>query len=147
LIGFSFGYYGKEKINYFPPEEVAAANYIADHAQPGALIYTATWDWPLQIRNYENYQYEAIANFDRSYQNKILSDPVNVIAEEMSNFPSAFMILTNSQKADVYMTGVLPPTALDDIVTALSRSPKFHVAYQNADAIVLTLANQPGGNR
>jgi hypothetical protein len=145
LVGLGFGYYGKEKINYFPPGEVAAANYIADHAQPGALIYTATLDWPLIIHNYEYFQYESISNFDRDYQHEIIEDPVAAISKEMGNFPSAYLILSNSQKADIYMTGALPPNSLDQIVNALTRSPKFHVVYQNSDAIVLSLASQVGG--
>ncbi len=144
LVGFGFGYYGKELINYFPPEEVAATNYIADHAKPGALIYSAAWDWPLQVRNYENYQYESITSFEESYREQILKDPVDTIAKEMANFPSAYLIITNSQKADVNMTGILPAGSLDRIQAALTGSGRFNVVYHNADAIVFTLAGAGG---
>jgi hypothetical protein len=145
LVGLGFAYYGKEKINYFPQQEVDAANYIADHAQPGALIYSATWDWPLQIRNYENYQYESISNFDANYKAEILNDPVGVIALEMSHFSSGYLIISNSQKAEANMTGILPAGSLDRIQNALVKSPVFRVVYQNPDAIVFTLANSNGG--
>jgi hypothetical protein len=144
LVGFGFGYYGKELINYFPPEEVDAANYIADHAQSGALIYSAAWDWPLQVRNYENYQYESFTSFEESYREQILKDPVDTIAKEMANFPSAYLIITNSQKADVNMTGVMPAGSLDKVQAALTGSARFRVVYRNADAIVFTLAGEGG---
>jgi hypothetical protein len=147
LVGLGYAYYGKELSNYFPPQEVDAANYIADHAQPGALIYTGAWDWPLITRNYEAYQYETISNFSSNYQQEILNDPVGIIALEMSHFPSGYLIITNSQKAAVRMTGILPPNALDQIQNALVKSPVFHVVFQNSDAIVFTLVRAYGGRK
>jgi hypothetical protein len=144
LVGFGFGYYGKELINYFPGEEVAAANYIADHAKPGTLIYSAAWDWPLQARNYEDFRYESFTSFEESYREQIEKDPVNTIAKEMANFPSAYLIITDSQKADVNMTGIMPAGSLDRIQADLTTSGRFRVVYRNADAVVFTLAGAGG---
>ena len=41
----------------FNDEEVAAADYMAEHARPGALIVEGTRDYPRQYRRYEQFDY------------------------------------------------------------------------------------------
>ena len=143
LVGFIFAYYGKEEMYYFSKQEVSAANYIEQHAQKGALVYSAAWDWPLIIHDYEYYKYETITTFSRSYRLQILQSPVATISKEMGNYPSAYFILSKSQNAIVDNTGLMPAGSLRQIQAALTSSPRFKVVYQNTDAIVFTLSSQP----
>ena len=139
-VGLLFAYYGKEEMFYFSKQEVSAAEYIEQNAQKGALIYSGSWDWPLIIHDYENYQYEAITDFSDAYQRQTMQSPVATISEEMSNYTSAYFILSRSQNAIVDNTGELPAGSLEKIEDELLHSPRFKVIYQNSDAVVFTLA-------
>ncbi len=139
LAGFVFAYYGKENMNYFPPQEVAASEYLHQIAPPGSLIMDGTTSWPFLYENYEEYNYLSISNFDNKGLKNLLNDPVDGIAKIMSNYSSAYLVFNHTQFADENLTYVLPPGTLEHIQALLMTSPRFKVIYQNQDAIVFTL--------
>ncbi len=139
LAGFVFAYYGKENMNYFPPQEVAASDYLHQVAPPGSLIMDGTTSWPFLYENYEEYTYLTISTFDEHGLQNVLNDPVNDIARIMANHRSAYFVLNRSQFAEENLTYVLPPGTLERIEALLMSSPRFKVIYQNQDAIIFTL--------
>ncbi len=139
LAGFVFAYYGKENMNYFPPQEVTASDYLHQIAPQGSLIMDGTPNWPFLYKNYEEYTYLSISTFDQKGQQKILSDPVNSIAQIMSNYPAAYLVLNHTQFAEEHLTYELPPGSLEHIQALLVSSPRFKVLYQNPDAVIITL--------
>jgi hypothetical protein len=141
LIGFLFAYYGKEKVYYFTPEEIAATQFVLESAPPGSLIVLGTRNSPNYFKNYENFTYVPISQEPIEVRREILDRPVEVISRWMGNvhFPAAYLIVTKTQKADIEMVGDLPAGALERIEAALIQSGQFVAIYQNRDAAVYSL--------
>lgn len=145
ITGLLFGYYGKERMNYFSPAEVDAANYLLQTAPHGALVADVVWDWPLQFKNYEYYSYMSIVSLPQKEQNQVLQDPVAGLVQQMKGNPAAYLVITRSQIARVEMTGLLPAGSITRIENALAQSTYFKVVYQNSDAVIFELVNPSGG--
>jgi hypothetical protein len=141
LIGFLFAYYGKEKVYYFTPEEIAATQFVLESAPPGSLIVLGTRNSPNYFKNYENFTYVPISQEPIEVRREILDRPVEVISRWMGNvhFPAAYLIVTKTQNADIEMVGDLPAGALERIEAALIQSGQFVAIYQNRDAAVYSL--------
>jgi GT2 family glycosyltransferase len=147
LSGFCYSYYGKEQINYFSPDEVAAGKWVYSHAPTGSLLVSATSNWPYSFQHFEDYQYDWFALDSASLRRQVMSDPVSELATIMSpaRHNRAYVIFTPSQSAEVAGLGLLPPGEVDRIEATLLASPRFRVVYRNPNAVVLTLAG--GGTR
>jgi hypothetical protein len=144
LGGFVFSYYGKDSQYYFSPNEVAAAQYVNRSAPHDALIVDGSWDWPLQYHDYEYYNYFSLASLDINDRRVLLADPVGTLYHLMSDpkYPTAFLIITSSQKEHVDQTGLMPAGSLSAIVAALRASPGFKIAFENPSAVVFTLSGR-----
>lgn len=145
LVGFLFSYYGKDRQYYFRTSEIDAAEYILHVAPVGSLLVDGSWNWPLQYKNYELYQYMSLASLTRDQRLDLIADPAGTLADIMSPYPAAYFSVTRSQEANVDATGLMPPGTLEKIKQALLQSPEFQVVYQNSDAVVFTLARGPDG--
>ncbi len=145
LVGFLFAYYGKDRQYYFRPTEVAAAQYVLAHAPVGSLLLDASWDWPLEYKNYEFYQYQSIEALTRAQRLALIDDPAPRILAIMKPYPAAYFSITRSQEAFMDATGFMPPGTMEAIKRALLASPDFKVVLQNPDAVVFTLAQDVNG--
>lgn len=146
LLGasFLFPYYGKERQYYFTPDEIAAANYLFDHAPRGSLIVSASMNYPGLFRNIEYYVHVPIDREPLESQIRIVRDPVTTLARWLGNskYASAYLIITRSQNAEIEMVGKLPPGAtVDEVEAVIAASPQFKVVFANADARVYQLAS------
>jgi hypothetical protein len=144
-VGFFFPYYGKENQFYFSPGVVAAGHYLADHAPENTLLIEGTRNYPSRFRNYEFITYVALSREPEESQQKVLRDPVTVLATWMDNsrYAASYLIITSSQKVEVDMTGAMPPGSLEYIERVLLASPKFKPIFQNEDAVIFVLADAP----
>ena len=145
LGAFVVAYYGKEHQYYFTPSEVAAARYVYTHAPTGALLIDGTHNYPSLFKNYERFAYVTIADEPEASRARLLSEPVDVLSEWMSDraHNGAFVIITRSQKTDVNELGAMPAGSLDRIERALASSPRFETVLRDRDAAVFALAGQP----
>ena len=75
IPGFLFSYYGKDRMYYFTPNEVEAAQYLFSIAPKGSLILDGTVDWPRQFTNYANYNYISIQDLSQSNITSIVANP------------------------------------------------------------------------
>ena len=139
---FAVSYYGKERINYFTPQEEAAARWVDTHAPQHSLLVDATNNYPYAFKNYERFFYVSIVLEPRSSWSRILANPVGVLTSWMSNpsFHASYLILTRSQYNEVEAYGELPKGGLSRVQHALLASPRFRVVYRNRDALVFSLA-------
>lgn len=149
LGAFLIAYYGKERLNYFTPSEVAAALYVDTHAPPGSLLVDGTNNYPYAFKNYERFVYVSIALEPRASQARLLANAVAVLSDWMSNtsYRAAYLIITRSEKIEVEELGVMPAGSLDAIEHALLASPRFRVVFRNRDATVFSLAAGRGAAR
>lgn len=141
LMGLATAYYGKDRMYYFTPNEVAVAEYVNDIAPPGSLVMDGTRNWPLQYKNYEVYNYLSLVRLNEAERTRLARDPARYVAAIMGNprYPNAFLTITRSQKAEVDMTGVWPRGSLDQTEQALRDSVLFKIVYENKDAVVFAL--------
>jgi hypothetical protein len=139
LSGFTFAYYGKEQVNYFSPQEVAAGQWVYTHAPAGSLLISVTSNWPYSYEHFEQYQYDWFALDPANVRRQILQDPVGELTALSSAHvgPGAYVVFTRAQAAEVAALGLLPPGAVDHIQRALVASSQFRVVYENPSAAVL----------
>lgn len=83
IPGFLYSYYGKERMYYFAPDEVAAAQYVYDNAPQGSLIVDNTWDWPRQAIHYEWYSYFSLVKLPKDKMDQVMQDPAKTLYDLM----------------------------------------------------------------
>ncbi len=84
IPGFLLSYYGKERMFYFSPNEVAAAKYVFNIAPKGSLIMDGIWDWPRQYENYDYYNYLSILLLTPQERLRIIQNPAKVLPMYMN---------------------------------------------------------------
>ena len=138
LAAFLFGYYGKERQNYFTSGEVRAATYLTDIAAPGAVLVDGINNYPRTFRNYEKYSYISLDEEPPRERRRLLAQPAAEVARliDRGGYPAAYVIITRSQKAAVDATGIMPAGSLELIEEALARSRRFSTAFRSADAAI-----------
>ncbi|WP_128379380.1 glycosyltransferase [Streptomyces cavernae] len=150
LGGLAFGYYGKESVNSFTREEVAAARYVTDHAPRGARILTLTTDVAGIDMSYDRHSRVSLAYQHIRDRKHLVGDPLATVeafvAEATAKRP-AYIVLTRAQHALTYLTGVLPADTQSRVEKVLSESPEFTVVYHNRDAVVFRYAPPEAGGR
>lgn len=140
LPGFLLGYYGKERHNHFTPEEVTASEWVAATAPAGSLLVEGDTNYPRQFRDYEKFEYVAIAREPSA--ERLVARPVDTLHSWLSNseYVNGYVVITRSQKIGVEMANSLPPGSLTIIEDALTGSPLFEVVHRSRDATVFTLS-------
>jgi len=149
LVGFCFAYYGKERMNYFSKQEVAASQYLYGTAPAGSLLVDVDGDYPWAFKNYERYNYRSLV-FDqesgtqitRQQRTNLLSNPVAFISRIIGGTPhtAAYVIFTRAQAATSEENGYLPAGSLDVLERALKQSGRFRIAFANSDATIFILS-------
>lgn len=147
FVGFLFAYYGKERMFYFTQNEVDAAEYLYNTAPDGSLLVDGTINYPWGFKNYEYFDYTSLSYLSETEQAELLADPAAMVSDIMTNAnnPTAYLIITRSQKANIEMLGLMPPGSLGRVEQALMQSPKFKLIYSNHDAKIFTLARDFNG--
>lgn len=141
LVGFLFGYYGKDRQYYFTQGEVDAAEYVYSQAIPNSLLIEGSRNYPSQFMNYEYFTYVPLDREPVDSRVDFLNNPVSVFYRWMSNsdYSMSYLIITRSQKVASDTLGSLPTDALDKIEVELKKSNRFQVIYSNQDAVVFVL--------
>jgi hypothetical protein len=142
LIGGGLaGYYGKERMNYLTPNEVAAVNRLFAIAPPGSLLAGVTGDLPGGYSDYTRSVVELFTTSTAVQQRALVKDPAAEMASLLATGQGreSFLILTRAQEAEVEMYGLLPAGAYQRMEAAVEHSPRFVVVYRNQDAVVLEL--------
>ena len=143
VAGFGFAYFGKDQQYYFAPDEVQAAEFVLTTAAEGSLIVEGSRNYPSQFVNYEQFVYVPISREPAATHARIAADPTGVLEGWLANpdYPEAYVIITNSQKAEIDATGAMPRGSLDDIEEALAGSPRFVAVFDTLNATVFRLAD------
>ena len=138
LVGFVFAYYGKEKMNYFTPAEVRASEFLYSTAPSGSLVIGATSNLPWAFRNYERYDYEWFALDPPAKRRDIEANPGDALARlaTESDAREAYVILTDSQAAEIDMTGIMRPGTIRRIERQLDQSARFVAVFRQPDATI-----------
>jgi hypothetical protein len=146
LSGFVLGYYGKERMNYFSPAEVSAAQFLFRTAPHGSMIVAATSEYAGVYTDYSDYTYVSwLTDQTPAQLDEIAAYPLSALVSELrdSHGRPAYFILTRSQEAEIELSGLLPPAALTQVEQIPGNAPELTVLYRNQDAVIMELTNQP----
>jgi hypothetical protein len=146
LGGFVLGYYGKERMNYFSPSEVAASQALFRVAPHGSVIVGATSAYPGIYTDYENYTTLVwLTGLTARQQRAVAADPAGALVAELRNAPRrpVYFILTRAEEAEIEISGLLPPQGLARLEQLPGQTPELKVIYRNQDAVVMELSSPP----
>ncbi len=131
---FALAYYGKERSNRFTTDEVAASTWLYGHAPQGAVIVSATANYPWAFTHYEYYRYEFLEQLPPTKRKALDTDPVPLLTELGGTAAPVYVVLTRSEQISVRYTGVLPAGAWARISADLATDHEYQLAFRNKDA-------------
>ncbi len=146
IVAFPFARYGNERMDYYSKAELAAVNAMYRMAPPGAHLFAGSGAFPWRYQGYVDYGYDTVLNSASPVD--LDMDPQDVaraMAEYMGKPPdkTSYLIITRSMGAQADLFGYLPHGAMPRLRGILAGSPLFRVVYQNPDAAIFMLADQP----
>jgi len=135
--GLCITYYGKEQMNYMPPDEVSAVQYFDRAAPRGSLLVEGASSNPLPYRKYAQYKYLSIADLPGPEQLKVIRRPVVMMLRWMRPYHHAYFLVTETEIAETHLLGDLPPNAINNILASVTASPRFVVRFRSQHAILV----------
>ncbi|MFD5229871.1 glycosyltransferase [Streptomyces qaidamensis] len=149
-LAFVPAYSGKDRINYFPPQEVALVRQLFDQAPDGSLVVAANRNYPDAYASYGSIDHYWFLDDARSHVDKIVRDPAATLADDMAGveWPArAYFLLTQGQLANSEMNGQLDKAQLDRIRTSVAASPRFRLVAENGAGWLYVLKQSGGAER
>ncbi|MFE0444247.1 glycosyltransferase [Streptomyces fungicidicus] len=149
-LAFVPSYSGKDRINYFPPGEVALVQRLFDEAPAGSLVVAANRNYPLAHQSYGTVGHYWFLDDDRRHVDEILRSPAATLARDMAGVERpgrAYLLLTRGQRADSEMNGQLTGDQLDRIQESVAASPRFREVAENGAGVVYELRTEGGAAR
>lgn len=138
---FSLAYYGKERMNYFSPQEVNAAQWLYANAPMGSMIVDASANSPWAFTHYDYFNLESLANLTPQQLAALPLTPADVLHEAYGDVGKPiFLILNRANAVAIHYTGDLPPNILPSLTAGLPKLPGVTIIYQNADATIYQLS-------
>ena len=136
--------YGNERQDYFTPNEVKAADILYNDAPAGSVIVAGTVKTPWKNRDYELHKHRTLADDIEWHDPTSIASDIDQIAAILKDpdYSGGYLIITRSQIANSEMFGLLP-FDLAQMKQDLKHSPEFKVLYENPDATVFVLRDQP----
>ena len=139
------GLYGPVAVNAFTPAEVSASAWLYGHAPRGATLVLAAEDFPaLQTADYAAHQVVPLPS--DPLMGEAWLDPADEPTLErwvagLGSEP-AYLVLSTSMSAYADYYGF--PKRLGTLRANLSASPRWSVAYRNADVVIYRFAAGSG---
>jgi hypothetical protein len=149
-LAFVPAYSGKDRINYFPPQEVALVRQLFDQAPDGSLVVAANRNYPDAYASYGSIDHYWFLDDARSHVDKIVRDPAATLADDMAGVERparAYFLLTQGQLANSEMNGQLDKAQLDRIRTSVAASPRFRLVAENGAGWLYVLQQSGGAER
>jgi hypothetical protein len=142
VLVFVPAYSGKDRISYFPPQEVALVRHLFDQAPDGSLVVAANRNYPLAYDAYWRVDHYWFLDDGRAHVDRIVRDPAATLARDMAGVEPpgrAYLLLTRGQVADSEMNGQLGAAQLDRIRGSVAASPSFRLVAENDAGVLYVL--------
>ncbi|MGW3987619.1 glycosyltransferase [Streptomyces sp. NPDC004830] len=149
-LAFVPAYSGKDRINYFPPQEVSLVQELFDRAPEGSLVVAANRNYPLAYDSYGSVDHYWFLDDARSHVDRIVARPAATLATDMAGVERparAYLLLTQGQYANSEMNGQLTKAQLDRIRDSVAASPRFELVAENGAGWLYALKQSGGARR
>ncbi|MFH9003669.1 glycosyltransferase [Streptomyces afghaniensis] len=149
-LAFVPAYSGKDRINYFPPQEVALVRQLFDQAPDGSLVVAANRNYPLAYASYWSVDHYWFLDDARSHVDRIVENPAGTLASDMAGVDRparAYFLLTQGQLANSEMNGQLDHAQLSRIQKSVAASPRFRLVAENSAGWLYVLKQAGGAER
>ncbi|MFB6843831.1 glycosyltransferase [Streptomyces sp. NPDC056373] len=149
-LAFVPAYSGKDRINYFPPQEVALVRQLFDQAPDGSLVVAANRNYPDAYADYWSVDHYWFLDDGRSHVDKIVKSPAATLARDMAGVERparAYFLLTQGQLANSEMNGQLDQAQLERIQKSVAASPRFRLVAENSAGWLYVLKQAEGAER
>jgi hypothetical protein len=149
-LAFVPAYSGKDRINYFPPQEVNLVRQLFDQAPRGSLVVAANRNYPFAYASYAHIDHYWFLDDGRSHVDRIVRDPAATLARDMAGVEPparAYFLLTQGQSANSEMNGQLGKAQLDRIQKSVAASPRFRLVAHNSAGWIYELKQAQGAER
>ncbi|MFG2540957.1 glycosyltransferase [Streptomyces sp. NPDC048594] len=141
-LAFVPSYSGKDRVNYFPPGEVALVRQLFDQAPDDSLVVAANRNYPLAYEQYWRVDHYWFLEDTRTHVDDIVRDPAAVLARDMAGVEAparAYFLLTQGQVANSEMNGQLNTTQLRRVRESVADSPRFERVARNSAGVLYVL--------
>ncbi|MGW8063513.1 glycosyltransferase [Streptomyces ziwulingensis] len=141
-LAFVPSYSGKDRVNYFPPREVALVQQLFDQAPDDSLVVAANRNYPLAYERYWRVDHYWFLDDDRRHVEEIVRDPAAVLARDMGAVEAparAYFLLTQGQVANSEMNGQLDEAQLRRVRESVAGSPRFERVAENSAGVLYVL--------
>ncbi|MEU8601034.1 glycosyltransferase [Streptomyces parvulus] len=135
-------YSGKDRVNYFPPGEVALVRQLFDQAPDNSLVVAANRNYPLAYEQYWRVDHYWFLEDTRTHVDDIVRDPAAVLARDMAGVAAparAYFLLTQGQMANSEMNGQLTAAQLRRVRESVADSPRFERVARNSAGVLYVL--------
>ncbi|MEU1103696.1 glycosyltransferase [Streptomyces tibetensis] len=149
-LAFVPAYSGKDRINYFPPQEVALVRQLFDQAPDGSLVVAANRNYPDAYADYWSVDHYWFLDDGRSHVDRIVRKPAATLARDMAGVERparAYFLLTQGQLANSEMNGQLDRAQLERIQQSVAASPRFRLVAENSAGWLYVLKQSGGAER
>lgn len=149
-LAFVPSYSGKDRINYFPPQEVSLVRQLFNQAPDGSLVVAANRNYPLAYDSYWSVDHYWFLDDARTHVDRIVKDPAATLAGDMAGVERpgrAYFLLTQGQLANSEMNGQLTKAQLDRIQRSVAASPRFRLVAENSAGWLYVLKQSEGAER
>ncbi|WP_437094155.1 glycosyltransferase [Streptomyces sp. enrichment culture] len=149
-LAFVPSYSGKDRINYFPPQEVDLVRQLFDRAAEGSMVVAANRNYPLAYTSYGSIDHYWFLDDDRRHVDEIVRNPAATLARDMAGVERpgrAYLLLTQGQLANSEMNGQLTGAQLDRIQESVAGSGLFRLVAENSAGAVYELRREGGAER
>ncbi|WP_432056004.1 glycosyltransferase [Streptomyces sp. bgisy022] len=146
-LAFVPSYSGKDRVNYFPPQEVALVRQVFAEAAEGSLVVAANRNYPLAYASYGTIDHYWYLDDERSHIDRIVTDPAATLASDLAGVErpgTAYLLFTQGQFAHSEMNGQLTREQLTGIERAVAASPRFRLVAENGAGTVYALRGEGG---
>ncbi|WP_432099472.1 glycosyltransferase [Streptomyces sp. WAC 04229] len=141
-LAFVPSYSGKDRVNYFPPGEVALVRQLFDQAPDDSLVVAANRNYPLAYEQYWRVDHYWFLEDTRAHVDDIVRDPAAVLARDMAGVEAparAYFLLTQGQEANSEMNGQLNTAQLRRVRESVADSPRFERVARNSAGVLYVL--------
>ncbi|MEW2610294.1 glycosyltransferase [Streptomyces sp. NPDC047880] len=149
-LAFVPAYSGKDRINYFPPQEVALVRQLFDQAPDGSLVVAANRNYPDAYASYGSVDHYWFLDDGRSHVDRIVRSPAATLARDMAGVERpgrAYFLLTQGQLANSEMNGQLDKAQLRRVQRSVAASPRFRLVAENSAGWLYVLKQSGGAER